>query len=92
VPRMRWGIAALVCLALGGCASGAELVKKNEEAVARGCPTIEYAAEGKCESASAIKSAKREKHDEEVEKEVGEAEKVLKQRHAEELANAAEGR
>ena len=77
---------------LAGCSTASESVKHNEALVARGCPSIEVAAEGKCESASAIAEAKREVHDKAVESEAHEAEGVLRKRRAEENANAAEGR
>lgn len=84
--------AVIVAAALSGCASAEETVKKNEALVAKGCPSIEVAAEGKCETAAAIQEAKREQRDKQIESEGHEAEAVLKKRHAEELANAAEGR
>jgi hypothetical protein len=84
--------AVIVAVALSGCASAEETVKQGEAKVAQGCPSLEVAAEEKCNSPAAIQEAKREQHDKQVESEAHEAEGVLKKRHAEELANAAEGR
>jgi hypothetical protein len=50
------------------------------------------AAEEKCNTPAAIQEAKHEQKDKQIEGEAREAEAVLKKRHAEELANAAEGR
>ena len=88
----RGALLLLASLLLAGCGTLAEETKKNEALVAKGCPSIEVAAEGKCGSAAAIQEAKREQHDKQVEGEEHEAEAVIKKRHAEELADEAEGR
>jgi 2-keto-3-deoxy-6-phosphogluconate aldolase len=92
---IRCGYLAAVVLAalvFGGCASTEEIVKHNEQLVAQGCPSIEVAAEEKCNSPEAIQEVKREQRDAVIQKEANEAEAVLRTRNAEELANLAEGK
>jgi 2-keto-3-deoxy-6-phosphogluconate aldolase len=82
----------VLAVPLAGCATPEETTKHDEALVSKGCPSIEVAAEEKCGSAAAIQEAKREQHDKQIEGEEHEAEAVIKHRHAEELANSAEGR
>ena len=52
------------------------------------CPNGVLIAEGKC---ATVQAAQEQKHDQQSKREGGEAEAVLRKRHAEELANTAEG-
>lgn len=91
----RWGIAAFACLALVGCAEvrGPEGLTPTEQACISGnSGELEDRKECNDLKPAERKATKEIAHDKQVESEEHEAEKVIKQRHAEELANAAEGR
>lgn len=73
----------LAALAVSGCG--------NAEECPSGSVYSEGPNKGQCASKEAVQhSEAQEKHDEEVKKEEGEAEAVLKKRQAEETANAVE--
>jgi Prokaryotic membrane lipoprotein lipid attachment site len=87
--------AALLVLALAGCSGTTNPetgLNATEETCAENRTWME--TEKECIDMTAAEKAKANQfaHDKQVEGEEHEAEKVIKQRHAEELANAAEGR
>jgi hypothetical protein len=84
---MRYLALLVVFVALAGCGSSTDIAKQASE---QGNPCNAHTLEPK--SAKYAEECGRQQHDEQTETEAHEAEKVLKQRHAEELANAAEGR
>jgi hypothetical protein len=80
VYGMRWIVVGLACLALAGCGGTSQAEAE--------CPNGILIAEGKC---STVQAAQEQKRAEQIRKEAGEATDVLRKRHAEELANQAEG-
>lgn len=96
MKTLRWAaLATLVCLMLAGCSEirGPEGLTPTEQACINGnSGELEHVKQ--CDE---LKPGEREAtlkiaHDKQVESEAHEAEKVIKQRHAEELASIAEGR
>ena len=74
---------SVIALLIGAGGCGGTMDQAERE-----CPNAELLAENKCQT---VGEAQQEKHDVQVEAEANEAEAVLKQRRANELANAAEG-
>ncbi len=78
------GLVLLAALAISGCGS-------SEPECPSGSVYTEGPQKGQCASKQAVESSEaHEKHDEEVKKEEGEVESVIKHRAAEETANQIE--